>query len=82
MNLQFTLAARYLAGRKLRTALTTLAVTFGVMVIFSMNTILPTMMGALQSNVQGAEGAVDFTITSSARDSFLPRRSRQPAKRN
>ena len=30
MNLQFTLAARYLLGRKLRTALTTLAIIFGV----------------------------------------------------
>lgn len=70
MNLQTTLAARYLAGRKLRTLLTTLAVTFGVLVIFGMNTILPTMMGALQSNVQGAEGAVDFTITSGSGDSF------------
>lgn len=70
MNLQLTLASRYLVGRKLRTALTTLAVAFGVMVIFGMNTILPTMMGALQSNVQGAEGVADFTITSSTGDSF------------
>jgi putative ABC transport system permease protein len=64
MNLQLTLAARYLAGRKLRTALTTLAIIFGVLLIFSMNTVLPTMIAALQANVQGAEGVVDFSITS------------------
>ena len=63
MNLQLTLAARYLSGRKLRTFLTTLAVVFGVLVIFGMNIILPTMLAALQANVQGAEGAVDFSIT-------------------
>src|SRR5512138_334092 len=63
MNIQLTLAARYLLGRKLRTTLTTLAIIFGVMLIFGMNTVLPTMLAALQANVQGAEGNVDFTIT-------------------
>ncbi|MFT3890889.1 MAG: ABC transporter permease [Anaerolineales bacterium] len=63
MNLQLTLAARYLNGRKLRTFLTTLAVVFGVLVIFGMNLILPTMLNALQVNVQGAEGAVDYSVT-------------------
>jgi len=63
MNLQLTLAARYLNGRRLRTFLTTLAVVFGVLVIFGMNIILPTMLTALQANVQGAEGAVDFSVT-------------------
>ncbi|MBN2115073.1 MAG: ABC transporter permease [Anaerolineales bacterium] len=70
MNLQLTLAARYLAGRKLRTALTTLAIIFGVTLIFGMNTVLPTMLAALQANVQGAEGETDFTITNVAGDSF------------
>jgi putative ABC transport system permease protein len=70
MKLQLTLAARYLAGRKLRTALTTLAVIFGVMLIFGMNTVMPTMIAALQANVQGAEGQADFTITNVAGDSF------------
>lgn len=63
MNLQLTLAARYLAGRKLRTALTTFAIVFGVLLIFGMNTVYPTLIAALQANVQGAEGAVDFSIT-------------------
>ncbi|HRQ32875.1 MAG TPA: hypothetical protein PLM89_07210 [Anaerolineales bacterium] len=51
MNIQLTLAYRYLSGRKLRTFLTTLAVIFGVLVIFGMNIILPTMIAALQANV-------------------------------
>ncbi|MFM8426297.1 MAG: ABC transporter permease, partial [Chloroflexota bacterium] len=63
MNLQLTLAARYLNGRKLRTFLTTLAVVFGVLVIFGMNIIMPTMLNALQVNVQSAEGAVDYNVT-------------------
>jgi putative ABC transport system permease protein len=70
MNLQLTLAVRYLAGRKLRTVLTTLAVIFGVMLIFGMNTILPSMIASLQANIQGAEGQSDFTITHMAGDSF------------
>ncbi len=70
MNLQLTLAARYLAGRKLRTALTTLAIIFGVLLIFGMNTVLPTMIAALQANVQGAEGTVDFSITSVSGGTF------------
>ena len=70
MNLQFTLASRYLLGRKLRTLLTTLAVTFGVMIIFGMNSVLPTMISALQANVQGAEGETDFTIVSKTGSSF------------
>lgn len=70
MNLQLTLAARYLFGRKLRTTLTTLAIIFGVMLIFGMNTVLPTLLAALQANVKGAEGNVDFTITNIAGQSF------------
>ncbi len=72
MNIQLTLATRYLLGRKLRAALTTLAIIFGVLLIFGMNTILPTMIAALQANVQGAEGSVDFTITSASGGSFDP----------
>lgn len=63
MKFQITLAARYLSGRKLRTLLTTLAVVFGVLVIFGMNIIMPTMLSALQVNVQSAEGKVDYTVT-------------------
>ena len=54
----------------MRTTLTTLAIIFGVMLIFGMNTVLPTMLAALQANVQGAEGNVDFTITNVSGQSF------------
>jgi putative ABC transport system permease protein len=40
------------------------------MLIFGMNTVLPTMLAALQANVQGAEGNVDFTITNVSGQSF------------
>jgi putative ABC transport system permease protein len=70
MPIQIILAFRYLSGRKLRTALTTLAVTFGVLVIFGMNIILPTMITALQANVQGASGLVDFTVSHVTGDAF------------
>ena len=63
MNLQLTLAWRYLNGRKLRTFLTTLAVVFGVMVIFGMNIILPTMLEAFQANIMAAGNLVDVTVT-------------------
>ncbi len=72
MNLQLTLAWRYLNGRKLRTSLTTLAVVFGVLVIFGMNIILPTMLAAFQANMMAAAGAVDATITNQAGGAFSP----------
>ncbi|MBN1304765.1 MAG: FtsX-like permease family protein [Anaerolineales bacterium] len=70
MKLQLSLAARYLGRRKLRTTLTTLAIIFGVLLIFGMNTVLPTMIAALQANVQGVEGQIDFSITNISGESF------------
>lgn len=72
MNLQFTLAMRYLGGRKLRTFLTTLAIVFGVLVIFGMNTILPTMSKAFQANMIAAAGQVDAAITHRTGEAFSP----------
>ncbi|MBN1439801.1 MAG: FtsX-like permease family protein [Anaerolineales bacterium] len=72
MTLQLLLAWRYLSGRKLRTFLTTLAIVFGVLVIFGMNIILPTMVSALQANVQGMAGVVDFSVTLVSGESFSP----------
>jgi putative ABC transport system permease protein len=72
MNLQLTLAWRYLNGRKLRTFLTTLAVIFGVMIIFGMNIILPTMLASFQANMMAATGTVDVTITSQTGGGFSP----------
>ena len=70
MNLLLTLPARYLMGRKLRTTLTTFAVVFGVAVIFGVNSMLPTVIGALQSGALGASGQVDMTISSATGESF------------
>jgi putative ABC transport system permease protein len=64
MYIYFTLALRYLNGRKLRTFLTTLAVVFGVLVLFGMNIILPSMLHAMQANEMAIAGQVDVTITS------------------
>jgi putative ABC transport system permease protein len=62
MNVQWKLAARYLWGRKLRTILTTLAVVFGVTIIFGMNSILPTFLQLFTSTMQAGTGQVDLTI--------------------
>jgi len=70
MNFQMTLAARYLWGRKLRTFLTTLAIVLGALVIFSMNTVLPTMLRAFQTNILAASGQVDVTITHKTGEAF------------
>ncbi len=70
MNLPLTLATRYLLGRKLRTSLTTLAVVFGVLVIFGMNIILPTMLTALQTNAMAVQGTVDLSIFHKTGDAF------------
>jgi len=70
MTLQWTLAARYLGARKLRTALTTLAVVFGVLVTFGTNAILPAITEAFRANLLAAAGQVDLTITHRANSRF------------
>lgn len=70
MKTFITLPLVYLAGRKLRTALTTLAIVFGVAVIFAVNTLLPTMIAALQSGLLGISGLVDLTIASATGETF------------
>ena len=70
MGIQFTLATRYLWGRKLRTFLTTIAIIFGVVVIFGMNILLPTMLSAFQSGLLSASGQVDVVITHVSGDAF------------
>ncbi len=72
MNLQLTLAARYLWGRKLRTSLTTLAIVFGVMVIFGMGIYLPTFMDAFQKSLLSVSGQVDVVVTHKTGESFSP----------
>ncbi len=70
MNIQLTLALRYLAGRKLRTTLTTLAIVFGVLLIFSMNTILPAFVSAFQANAMALADQTDVTITNKTGEAF------------
>lgn len=72
MNLQLTLAWRYLNGRRLRTFLTTLAVVFGVLIIFGMNIVLPTMLASFQANMMAAAGVVDASITHRSGGGFPP----------
>lgn len=70
MNFQLSLAGRYLWGRKLRSFLTTLAIVMGVMVIFGMGILLPTMMEAFQKGVLAISGQVDVTITHKTGEAF------------
>ncbi len=64
MNTYITIPIRYLAGRKLRTALTTLAVVFGVAVVLSVNMLLPPITAVLNASEMGVTGQVDMTVTS------------------
>jgi putative ABC transport system permease protein len=72
MNAWLTLPVRYLLGRKQRTVLTTLAVVFGVMVIFAVNISLPTLTAALQGGVLGLAGEADLTVSSALGETFAP----------
>jgi putative ABC transport system permease protein len=70
MNFQISLAWRYLAGRKLRTVLTTLAIVFGILLIFGMNSILPAFVHSFTANAMAMEGQVDVSITSKTNNAF------------
>ena len=70
MNFQITLALRYLAGRRLRTVLTTLAIVFGILLIFGMNSILPAFIHSFTANAMAMEGQVDVSITSKTNGAF------------
>src|SRR4030042_1534352 len=70
MNFQLALAARYLAGRKLRTFLTTLAIVIGVMVIFGTGIYMPSFMDAYQKSLLSASGQADVMITHKTGESF------------
>ncbi|MCX7039408.1 MAG: ABC transporter permease [Spirochaetes bacterium] len=70
MGIQLTLAVRYLGGRRLRALLTTLAVVFGVLVIFGMNILVPTMLQAFQSTMMAASDQVDVTVRLKSGDAF------------
>src|SRR5262245_8111694 len=62
---------RYLNGRRLRTALTTLAIVFGVALIFAINLVLPSALNAFKQNMSTISGA-DISVTSASGESFAP----------
>ncbi len=64
MRVQLLMALRYLRTRKTRTALTTLAILFGVAILFGMNTILPSMMQVFRQGMLAAAGEVDLVFSS------------------
>jgi putative ABC transport system permease protein len=68
--MQFTLAFRYLQGRKLRTFLTTLAVVLGVAMIVAVNGMIPAIMTSFQQNMLASAGVVDLSVTSETRGGF------------
>ncbi|MCI0478116.1 MAG: ABC transporter permease, partial [Anaerolineales bacterium] len=70
MNLQLTLAARYLWGRKLRSFLTTLAIVIGVMVIMGTGIYMPTFMDALNKSLLSMSGQTDVMITHKTGEAF------------
>jgi putative ABC transport system permease protein len=71
------MAFQYLRGRKLRTALTSLAIVFGVALIFAVNITLPSIMTSWDRSMNATSGTVDMRITSVTGEAFSPRRPLQ-----
>lgn len=70
MRIQFLLAWRYLWGRKQRMVLTTLAVVFGVTLLFGLNSMIPSMMEAFRHNMVTTAGKVDISISGESNNPF------------
>jgi len=70
VSISLKLAWRYLWGRKLRTVLTTLAVVFGVSVIFGLGTLLPTITESFTRTLFASAGQVDLTVSSASGSTF------------
>jgi putative ABC transport system permease protein len=82
VSIQLTLAWRYLWGHKLRTFLTMISITLGVMLIFGLNGIMPTIINAFEASTLAAVGQVDITATSVSADSFDPAAVQKVARVN
>jgi putative ABC transport system permease protein len=80
VNVSATLAWRYLRGRPGRTALTTLAITLGVALIFGLNGMMPGMADLFTKTLFAAAGQVDLTISSESGGTFDPGVSDQVAR--
>lgn len=70
MNAVWTLAFRYFSSRKTRTVLTTLAVVLGVMTIFGLNALLPSMKNAFLRNLTTSSARVDLTVAAVGSGTF------------
>lgn len=64
------LAWRYLRGRGLRSMLTSLAVALGVMLVFGLNGVLPTIMQTFNRSILSTSGQIDFSVTSTLSQPF------------
>ncbi len=69
------MAMAYLRGRKLRTALTTLAIVFGVALIFAINVTLPSTLGAFKQTMSATSGEADLTFSHVTGGSFAADRT-------
>jgi putative ABC transport system permease protein len=66
------MALQYLRGRKLRTTLTTLAIVFGIALIFAINVALPGAMAAFQGTMLVTSGSADLSISNVSGEAFAP----------
>ncbi|MEA5155043.1 ABC transporter permease [Raineyella sp.] len=66
------LAWRYLRGRGLRSLLTSLAVALGVMLVFGLNGVLPTIMDTFNRSIMSAAGKIDISVSSTLAQPFSP----------
>jgi putative ABC transport system permease protein len=66
------MAVQYLSGRKLRTTLTTLAIVFGVALIFAMNITLPGALDNFQNTMKAGAGTADLSVSRDTSESFVP----------
>ncbi len=77
MRVQLKLALRYLAGRRLSFLLTTLAIVFGVAVLFGMNSLLPTLLQAFRQAILSTVGETELIFTSVTEGPFPEERLEQ-----
>ena len=70
MTVSLKLAWRYMSGRGLRSALTTLAVVFGVMLIFGLNGVTPSLVEAFTKGLLSTAGKIDLSVTSAYNQPF------------
>ena len=70
MRVSATLAWRYLRGRPGRTLLTTLAIVFGVALIFGLNGMMPSLVDVFNRMLFSSAGQVDMSVTSTSGGTF------------